>query len=107
VQNQILGYSSTAIYQEYYRNLKVQCDVESAFAGLPTDDGLLKIANLMSRTIDSRTPWTLNKAEIADIEQSSQEASVFEVRGVGCERTMLPKVQEIEGRKGHTGAAAI
>ena len=73
---EILGHGSTVIYQEHYRNAKVctiQCDVEYAFAGLPTDDGLLKSANLMSRAIDARTPWTLDKAEIADIEQSSQE----------------------------------
>ena len=51
----------------------MQHDVQNAFIGLPGEDGLLKAASLMSRTIDPRMPTELNKAEVAEIEQASQE----------------------------------
>jgi hypothetical protein len=46
--------------------------VQNAFIGILTDNKLLKIANLISYTIDPRILKTLNKAEITDIEQSSK-----------------------------------
>src|SRR2546423_6872686 len=100
LQNQILGHSSARIFDDFYQDLRVQHDVQNAFIGIPTDDKLLKTANLMSRTIDPRTPRTLNKAEIADIEQSSEELQCLMSEASDARAKCLQKCPKLKDAKG-------
>jgi hypothetical protein len=104
MQNQILGHSSSRIFENFYQDLKVQHDVQNTFIGLPTDDKLLKTANLMSRTIDPRTPKTLDKTEIAEIEQCSQELQHLMVEASHAKEQCLQsyvKLKDAEGTPLH------
>ena len=100
MQNQILGHSSSRIYEQHYQDLRVQHDVQNAFIGVPTDDKLLKIANLMSRTIDPRTPRTLNRAEIAEIEDCSQELQHLMLEASDAKAQCLQRYKRLKDGKG-------
>jgi hypothetical protein len=100
VQNQILGHSSSRIFDKFYLDLKVQHDVQNTFIGVPTDDKLLKTANLMSRTIDPRTPKTLDKAEIVEIEQCSQELQHLMFEASQAREQCLQRHAKLKDAKG-------
>jgi Protein of unknown function (DUF3435) len=51
-----MGHENARTYEKYYANLRVQCDVQNAFLGLPSDDRLLAVASRVGRSADPRRP---------------------------------------------------
>jgi hypothetical protein len=68
-----MGHSSSNIYEKYYQDLHVRCDVQNTFIGIPSEDRLLKSANAMSRKIDPRLPKNLDRQERRHVRDSIPE----------------------------------
>lgn len=65
---QVMGHKDAGIFQAYI-NERVQCDVQAAFLGRPSEDALFKSLGHMSRDIDPRAPTQLTGEHINELKQ--------------------------------------
>ncbi|KAE8383921.1 hypothetical protein BDV26DRAFT_287333 [Aspergillus bertholletiae] len=66
---QVMGHAYASVYQKYM-NQRVQCHVQAAFLGIPSENALMNILSHQSRYVDPRAP-----AHFDDL-TSTQRASI-------------------------------
>ncbi|KAE8334283.1 hypothetical protein BDV24DRAFT_173079 [Aspergillus arachidicola] len=66
---QVIGHTYASVYQKYI-NQRVQCHVQAAFLGMPSENALMNILSHQSRYVDPRAP-----AHFDDL-TSTQRASI-------------------------------
>ncbi|KAF7505049.1 hypothetical protein GJ744_001268 [Endocarpon pusillum] len=71
LRNQIMGHENARTYEKYYANLRIQCDVQNAFLGIPSNDRLLAVASRVGRSTDPRRPVAFEEGWWEEIFQES------------------------------------
>ena len=74
-----MGHRDAGIYQAYI-NERVQCNVQAAFLGRPSDDALYKAVTHMSRYVDPRAPVLPALTEIDALKVDSEIVHLRELR---------------------------
>ena len=65
---QVMGHKDAGIFQAYI-NERVQCDVQAAFLGRPSQQVIFNSLGHMSRDMDPRAPTQLTTAHIEELKQ--------------------------------------
>lgn len=63
-----MGHKDAGIFQAYI-NERVQCDVQAAFLGCPSEQAIFRSLGHMSRDIDPRAPTQLTNAHINELKE--------------------------------------
>lgn len=74
--------------------------MQDAFSAEISEDALIRQANLISRTIEPRTPGTLTKAEVTEMEQCSEELQRLKLDAAGAREQCLLSHMNLKDAKG-------